>query len=623
MLVGPIHRKSPPENKDTSKSLDICHQFKRDKTKLNEESKNNNDDTNSNSVSLIRIKSEHNLKEERDPKAKNLAESKKEKTYNSKNFFTENFDDQEMEDAINRIKSNPDFETSTPSPTKLRDNMPSDEKSNDFQNIEFSRDEESISFDEGNWKIDLGQTLNRKNEHKIKAIIESANADYNNLMNNTLTKPKASGAILVNDHAEDEARDQKDELAEESSVSDNLDLSKNVDLKKEGFFKITNKFDRKEQESKQAKHTETQVERSAEKASELESAKHSKSLEELKENETLHNNTPPISSIDIERIGSPNKPKHLMEGISGRSNQPRDSRYKIDDDEDEEGIITGSHTIDNSAAKKSLQGIDIKENLKIGSMTEYFKYSKVVKEDNLTGDIKDVIDGICQNLIAELDKELFPQRPLFLLTADLSGITLDQATTLLNDLTPEKERMIVEKIIERQTESSRKKKAGKIAADNGKLVLYEKKGIRTDLVAIENYVEALYMYLDKHKKKQFMKTLFTAIKHDPFEMLNQLQNSDIGSYEHFEVDMNLLAVLQLDTYLEMENYWRQLDREEEKVQELDKDGKTVDSKSKSLKSRSKRKRFEFDETGLTEKQLHDKKKLFRECEHIHNKALFD
>ena len=51
---------------------------------------------------------------------------------------------------------------------------------------------------------------------------------------------------------------------------------------------------------------------------------------------------------------------------------------------------------------------------------------------------------------------------------------------------------------------------------------------------------------------------------------------EIQSYvEHFEVDMNLLAVLQLDTYLEMENYWRQQEREEEKVQELDKEGKVI------------------------------------------------
>ena len=243
-------------------------------------------------------------------------------------------------------------------------------------------------------------------------------------------------------------------------------------------------------------------------------------------------------------------------------------------------------------------------------MTEYYKQSKDLKNDDLTGDIKVVIDDICQNLIQDLDKELFPQRPLFLLTADLSGISLEQATTLLNDLTPEKERLIVEKIIERQNESLKRKKSSK--SSNSKLVLYEKKGIRTDLVSIENYVEALYKHIDKERKKKFMKLLFSPLKHDPFEVLNQLQNSDIGSYEHFDVDMNLLSVLQLDTYLEMENYWKKQEKEEDKVQELDQDSKLSEVKLKSGKSRHKRKRFEFDETGLSKDQIDDKKKVFRE-----------
>jgi hypothetical protein len=35
-------------------------------------------------------------------------------------------------------------------------------------------------------------------------------------------------------------------------------------------------------------------------------------------------------------------------------------------------------------------------------------------------------------------------------------------------------------------------------------------------------------------------------------MLNQLQNSDIGSYEHFETDLNSIAILPLEVYLELE-----------------------------------------------------------------------
>jgi hypothetical protein len=103
-------------------------------------------------------------------------------------------------------------------------------------------------------------------------------------------------------------------------------------------------------------------------------------------------------------------------------------------------------------------------------------------------------------LISELDEELFPQRPLFLLTADLTGIALEQATSLLNDLTPEKERIIVEKIIERQNNKKHKSKSNKIMCESGKLVLYEKKGIKTDLRAIEEYIKCLHKYIDGHKK---------------------------------------------------------------------------------------------------------------------------
>ena len=44
-----------------------------------------------------------------------------------------------------------------------------------------------------------------------------------------------------------------------------------------------------------------------------------------------------------------------------------------------------------------------------------------------------------------------------------------------------------------------------VKCNEGKLVLYEKKGIRTDLIAIENYIEGLYTYIDRTKKKEFMK----------------------------------------------------------------------------------------------------------------------
>lgn len=67
-----------------------------------------------------------------------------------------------------------------------------------------------------------------------------------------------------------------------------------------------------------------------------------------------------------------------------------------------------------------------------------------------------------------------------------------------------------------------------------------------------------------------------------------MQNSDIGSYDHFEVDLNKIAVLNLEVYLEIE------------------------------KQRKNKGMFNYEhETD------ENKKKLLRESEHIHNKALFD
>lgn len=138
--------------------------------------------------------------------------------------------------------------------------------------------------------------------------------------------------------------------------------------------------------------------------------------------------SPPIT---IERIGSPNKPSS-------------DNRQKIDSDSDEEQIITGSQEVNPQTKPPS----DIPKSglIKPTSMVEFLKTSQVT-HDSVTGDLKVVIDDIFQSLIGELDRELFPQRQLFLLTADISGYTLEEAMTLLNDLTPEQERMIVENIL--------------------------------------------------------------------------------------------------------------------------------------------------------------------------------
>lgn len=528
ILPDSIKIKSFNETKEGSKSLDFDQQDKRENSNK-DDLKNNNDETNSNSLSLIRNKSEQNLKESKESKGTNGTDGTKDKTYNSKNFFTENFDDEEMEAAINKIKSNPDFGSADP-PAQPSGEPGANIFDEQPQNIEFSKEEESISFDEDS----------KRAARPLINVVEGPCGD---------------------------ARD------DDSSASDSMDLTKTVDLKKEGFFKaLRPAAPAKRAEPKPGNLFEGDFD--FEQPSRADAAKHSKSLDEPKAGPAQK--APPKATA-------------------------KDTRQKIDDD-DEEGIITGSHIIE------SQRPVGPKEAPQPDSMAAYFKYSKVVKEDTLTGDVKVMVDDICQSLIAELDKELFPQRPLFLLTADLSGITLEQATTLLNDLTPEKERIIVEKIIERQKESKRHKKSSRSKTDLSKLVLYEKKGIRTDLLAIEGYVEGLHLYIDKNKKKEFMKAAFTSLKKDPFAMLNLLQNSDIGSYEHFEVDMNEISVLQIEDYLEMENYIKLQEKEEAKTEEIKEAPKNPNEKP----ARPKRKRFEFDETGLTEKQIQDKKKFFRE-----------
>jgi hypothetical protein len=424
-------------------------------------------------------------------------------------------------------------------------------------------------------------------------------------------KPNSSNPILVNDDGDMDHRYNNNEMHEESSNSDFVDHNKSSDSKKDGFTKIKTKFDRLEKKDQSlmadTTHEESRDQKLDNLEEKIETKKHSKSSENINYLEP-NDNIQPISNIDIERIGSPNKPNHAY--VNRSQSENRDNRNKLDDDEDD-AIITGSQTVGNKNSNKS------KKN--------YFSFQDYVSELKPDGldDLGKITQTILKDLMKEMDQELFPQRPLFFLTADLSSINLEQATTLLHDLTPEKERIIVEKIIEKQAEDNRRKKSTKAGTDTSKLVLYEKKGIRTDLVAVESYVEALHKHINKNKKKLFMKELFSSVKHDPFEMLNQLQNSDIGSYEHFQVDMNKLAVLSLNTYLEMENYWKGKQKEEDEKPKQELMDLFSSKHSKSAKKRSKRKRIEFDETGLSNEQIKEKKKVFSECEHIHNKALFD
>lgn len=221
-------------------------------------------------------------------------------------------------------------------------------------------------------------------------------------------------------------------------------------------------------------------------------------------------------------------------------------------------------------------------------------------------------DLIYSAMLAEIKAELFPPRPLFLLTADLDKIDLEQALVYLNDMSVEKEAALLKEYLKYSGDSGldlysldcdrqdRDSDDSRMFSDSGKLVLYERKGISTDLFSIESYVDELCAEVDDKCKSKFLTDTFTPIKKDALEHLNQLQNSDIGSYDHFETDLNSIAILPLEVYLELEKKRKAREFEDAKADDL-----VGDDRSKRHKAKQKE---------LT---------LLRECEHIHNKALFD
>lgn len=198
-------------------------------------------------------------------------------------------------------------------------------------------------------------------------------------------------------------------------------------------------------------------------------------------------------------------------------------------------------------------------------------------------------DLIYSAMLAEIKAELFPPRPLFLLTADLDKIELDQALVYLNDMSVEKEAALLKEYLKYSggedidlhswdgDKNDKDSDENKMFSESGKLVLYERKGISTDLFAIEQYVDELSSEVDDKCKSKFLTDTFTPIKKDSVEMLNQLQNSDIGSYDHFETDMNSIAILPLEVYLELEKQRKAKDPEENKSGS----SSARDSKSKS------------------------------------------
>lgn len=99
--------------------------------------------------------------------------------------------------------------------------------------------------------------------------------------------------------------------------------------------------------------------------------------------------------------------------------------------------------------------------------------------------------------------------------------------------------------------------------------------IESDLSRIEGYINEIINTLQQHElnylegmsgcnpqlmladpnfHRQFLQVLTVPIKRSQLDVLNQLQTSEIGSYEHFETAMDIAShpILPVDLYLDIE-----------------------------------------------------------------------
>ena len=130
---------------------------------------------------------------------------------------------------------------------------------------------------------------------------------------------------------------------------------------------------------------------------------------------------------------------------------------------------------------------------------------------------------------------------------------------------------------------------------------FDKKGIKTDLFAIEKYVDEIHEEV-KQNREQFMAEVNRPQTKEPMDCLFHMQNSEIGSYEHFQPQNQ--SVLSLDLYLKLEK------RRKESFRPNSADGGNGG----------------FDFENVSEQELRAEgvnKNFLAECQHIHNKVLFD
>lgn len=133
---------------------------------------------------------------------------------------------------------------------------------------------------------------------------------------------------------------------------------------------------------------------------------------------------------------------------------------------------------------------------------------------------------------------------------------------------------------------------------------FEKKGIKTDLFAIEKYVDEVLEEV-RTNRADFMKEIAKPVGKDACEQLHQMQDGDLGQHEHFY--QVLPPALALDIYLRLEKRRKESQDPRNLAPGGGPDG-----------------RFEFD--AVTNEDLRvDRvdRDFLSECQHIHNKVLFD
>jgi hypothetical protein len=403
----------------------------------------------------------------------------------------------------------------------------------------------------------LNVSLNKSGEQKLREVIDSGKDDYS-----LIKQVEKSKIVKVKDSRNSDIKESKNK-----DVLDNEELGESDKKKYFGisddveFLKRKNTVKTGAEESRNEKQVTVpqQIEVKSKESSKEDIILDTLSDKEMSDFEDKLDvkNISGSRSLDEQKIITPDKAPSV-----------KDTEFESSEKTD---------NMNNSDSKYATVSI-LSELNKKDSIEEIKRSKTALSKEQESLEIataNKLTDLIYSAMLAEIKAELFPPRPLFLLTADLDKIELEQAMMYLNDMSVEKEAALLKEYLKYSggddvdfgawdDDKLGDSEDNKMFSDSGRLVLYERKGISTDLFSIERYVDELADEVDDKCKSKFLTDTFSPIKKDSMEMLNQLQNSDIGTYDHFETDLNSIAILPLEVYLELEKKRKSKDIEESK-----------------------------------------------------------